>query len=465
MLTNNTAPNLITTPKMLDALAVVMNPNNRLVAFEGTVRAIKTVTAIIGFHYRVQASKAKFHLIAGRNLETIRRNLLEAELGLVTMFPERYKMVKGKIGSYFIQAVTPTGIKEIILTGYSDKSRWENLTGGSIENIFLDEVNLADEQFLDECFARQIASLSPFTIFTLNGDDPNAKCYQDYINRCRIVGDCPASTRSDMDKVEKARGYRYMFFTFYDNPIMTPRMIKAAETVFPTGSYYYKTRTLGERGAWGVMIYADYMSEELFVDAYERDAKGRLKYELTTFAIGGDIAENRASNVYALIGFTKDFTTAILLDIIVFASTSANGQRNGYKFKTEMLKGFLQRHNDKRERMRYIAIDSAEGNYINDLRGSNLGVQVIPSYKATIKERIDMNIILFSGKRFLFHRDRNTNTEVAFKAFQSAKWADGKEGKEREDLNQTLNDIMDAIEYAETKYMTALTTGKGRDHE
>jgi len=64
-MTNSSGANLITTDKMLDALAVVMNPNNRLVAFEGTVRAIKTVTAIIGFHYRVQASKAKFHLIAG----------------------------------------------------------------------------------------------------------------------------------------------------------------------------------------------------------------------------------------------------------------------------------------------------------------------------------------------------------------------------------------------------------------
>jgi len=462
-MTNSSGANLITTDKMLDALAVVMNPNNRLVAFEGTVRAIKTVTAIIGFHYRVQASKAKFHLIAGRNLETIRRNLLEAELGLVTMFPERYKMVKGKIGSYFIQAVTPNGIKEIILTGYADKSRWENLTGGSIENIFLDEVNLADDQFLDECFARQVASITPFTIFTLNGDDPNAKCYEDYINHCKIVGDCPASTRSDMDKFHKKPGYRYMFFTFYDNPIMTPKMIDAAENVFPVGSYYYKTRTLGERGAWGTMIYADYMSDDLFVDAYEKDAKGRLKIDIVEYAIGGDIAENRASNVFALIGYTRNHTVAVLLDLLVFSSTSENKQKNGYKFKTEMLKGFLQRHADKRDLIRYIAIDSAEGNYINDLRGSNLGVQVIPSYKATIKERIDMNIILFSGKRFLFHRNRNTNMEAAFKAFQSAKWVDGKEGKEREDLGQTMNDIMDAIEYAETKYMTALTTGKGRD--
>lgn len=451
--------NLIPTDKMLDALAVAMNPSNRFLAFEGTVRAIKTVTAILAFHYRVQASKSKFHLIGGRNLEVIRRNLLEAELGLMTMFPDKYKLDRDKIGGYFIRCIGTE--KEIIILGYSDKTRWENLVGASIENVFLDEINLANEQFLDETFARQVASISPFTIATLNGDDPQSKCYVDYINHCKIIGNCPASTKADMDKAAKKRGWRYMFFTFYDNPIMTPDMIEAAENLFPKGSYYYKTRTLGERGTWGTLIYNDYMSDELIIDAFERKPNGRPLHEITTYAIGGDIAENRAANVFALVGYDATFSYCYLIDILCFQSV--NGTKRGYTYKTEMLKGFLARHSDKA--IQYIAIDSAEGNYINDLKGSNLGVTVIPSYKATIKERIDMNIILFSGRRFFFHRNKTTDTTIAFKAFQAAKWADGKEGVEREDLGQQMNDIMDAVEYAQTRYMTALTTARGRDRK
>jgi hypothetical protein len=44
----------------------------------------------------------------------------------------------------------------------------------------------------------------------------------------------------------------------------------------------------------------------------------------------------------------------------------------------------------------------------------------------------------------------------AFQAYQASTWVKGKEGKEREDNNLPMNDIMDAVEYAITRHMNAL---------
>ena len=131
----------------------------------------------------------------------------------------------------------------------------------------------------------------------------------------------------------------------------------------------------------------------------------------------------------------------------------------GYAYKTEMLKVFLAKHKGKV--IECISVDSAEENFIRDLKGERLGYDVVSSYKATIKARIDLNIILFSKKRFLFDK----STYEAFRAYQSAMWVKGKEGKEREDNNLPMNDIMDSIEYAETVWMKTLAMAENRYKE
>jgi hypothetical protein len=103
-----------------------------------------------------------------------------------------------------------------------------------------------------------------------------------------------------------------------------------------------------------------------------------------------------------------------------------------------------------------ISVDSAEQNFIYDLKAlfQPYGIEVIGSYKATIKERIDLGISLLSWERLLFNN--TVEGKHAYNAFLIAKWVDGKEGEEREDNNEEHNDIIDSIEYALTVHMKAL---------
>ncbi len=443
-------PDVNFTDKILDALAIITSPDTRVFTMEGTIRSSKTVTAIIGFHLRVQAQTSKLALIAAQDLNAIRSNILEAELGLLTLFPDKYLLRRDKIGTHFVEVIG-TG-KEILLAGYSDASKWEKILGKDIETILIDECNVADKQFVDESFARQGATNNPITIMTLNGDDPNHPIYQERINKSLIVGDAPASTIADMNAVKKKkRGYYYMHFKFTDNPKLTPKMIRDLLALYPKGSHYHKTRVLGERGKWGITIFADYMKPDMIVDLRAIDKNARPKYPMHVLTIGADIAEKRAHNVYALVGFERDYKWAALLDIMTF-QTSQQGRKVGYGQKTELLNAFLDNHHGKP--IEGIFVDNSEGNYILDLQNSQIQhkAPVAPSYKATIKERIDLLITLFTRGRFYF----DVSCVQAFQAYQSAVWVKGKEGKEREDNNLLMNDIMDAVEYAITRHMVAL---------
>ena len=435
--------NIQFTDKMLDAVSVALKPQVNLLTFEGTVRSSKTVTAVQAFFYRVVQSDGFLHLIAGRDFDTIKNNVLEADgLGLIPQFSPYCKLDKDKIGSYYIKVTIGRINKKIMLVNYSNISQWKKVLGSSIECVFIDEVNIADKQFVDECFSRQVSFDHPFTIFTLNGDIPSHWCYTDYINSSTIIGKAPASIIADMQKSPKVKGRYYMHWTFEDNPVMTPEKIERAKALYPVGSYYYTIKVLGERGAPGELIFLDYLTDKV-VKHYEYDY-----FDLYT--VGIDIGATRAKNSVSLIGFKRDFSEAAVVDCQPFVNC-------GYREKTERIESIIRGWLDKGIYIEGVFIDSAEQNYIKDMQSSFASAylpSVAGSYKATIKARIDLLIILLSLGRF--HFNDNEGGKRALQAYKIAKWAEGKKGEEREDNNEPHNDIMDSVEYGVTRHMNAL---------
>lgn len=464
-------PVVLYNDKILDAIALAMDPSAREITFEGTIRSAKTVTAIQIFHLLVQRQTSTFALIAAENFDSIRDNILKADRGLMTMYPELYHLMRDEIGGYYVEAITPNGIRKILLCGYADTSKWQKILGKDIETILIDEANVADKQFVDECHARQGATNHPVLIQTLNGDDPQHWLYQERINKSIIVGNCPASTRADMDRVKvKKRGYYYVWWGFDDNPKLTLKQKTELRHEYPKGSYYHKTKVLGERGKWGSLIYADYMDQlRNYRDLYVKDKNGKRvldpKLGICKYVISCDVAENKAFNVFILHGYDATHSNDYILDCEFFKSNEG-GKANGYAKKTLMLKAFIQKHADIKQQVECIVVDSAEDNYIRDLRNEGLGLSVIGSWKATIKQRIDLVILLLNKGRMVI----DLACLAVYQAFQGSTWVKGKEGVEREDsgnksgkVNDILaNDIIDATEYGQTLHMFALSGGKMR---
>lgn len=456
---------VIITNKTLGVRKMALSPKVRLLAFEGTIRSSKTVSAIQCFMDHLHDSDQELHLIAGADLDAIRDNLLDGDMGILKNYPEA-KLRKDKIGSYYLEVSSFLSVrdergkivewspmlKKVLLSGYTSKDKWKKILGKTFDTILVDEVNVASKQFIDECFARQVSVDNPLTIWTLNGDTPEHYIYTDYINRCKYLDTLPtpASIRADMDKVQKEPGWYYIHWNMGDNPVMTADKIERAKSMYPVGSYYYKIKILGERGAPGRLIYLDYLKDSLIVDEKELEESREYMY----FTVGVDIAETKAKNVFVLLGWKDNYSQCCVFDIDIFSTTS------GYAEKRARLEAFIKQHKQTKY-IECIAIDSAEGNFIMDMRGhlKALQIPVRPSNKATIKERIDMNIVALSTGRLKF----SSKCKRVYDAFASAKWVEGKEGEIREDDNQELNDILDATEYAQTVHMHSFMRNRYMD--
>lgn len=432
--------------KILDCIALALRPQTRQLTFEGTIRSSKTVTAIEAFFWRVYYSTAKRHLVASLDFETLNNNILDADgFGLLTKFKSYCsELKKDKIGAYYIEVNCGVyGVKKISLCAYGNKAKWKKVLGGSIECIFIDEANIADPQFVNECYSRQVSFENPFTIYTLNGDVPTASIYE-HINCSKIVGACPVSIRAEIEKVRRKEGFYYTHWKMQDNPIMTAEKLAAAYALYPAGSYYYTIKILGERGTPGVLIYIDYMDESKLIQKLDIQ-----KYH--SFIVSMDVGATRAQNSITLTGFLYDYRGAAFFDKSTFKQV-------GYAEKTRNLISYVQRcRNIGAKNIESVIIDSAEQNYIEDLKAEFRRLNfppVIGSYKATIKERIDMGCLLMSRGKLLFN-DTEEGREI-FGAFKQASWAEGKIGKERKDENEPWNDIVDSGEYGLTRHMKAL---------
>jgi hypothetical protein len=366
------------------------------------------------------------------------------------MFPRQLSLQRDEIGGYYV-GVKRAGkalIKRILLAGFSSAAKWKKILGKTLGVIMVDEVDTANKQFIDECFARQASAKRPLQLWTLNGNVPQHWVYTDYINRCNIVGkyrhEVPASILADMDKVLKEKNWLYLHFNFRNNPIMGEEEIARTYRIYPVGSYYHTIKIMGERGSPGKMIYVDYMDPQKLIK--------KIDYRrFPRYGIGADIGASRAMNSYNLSGFDLNFTRGASMDKWTF-------KQLGYEAKKEKLIAAIKHWQELGCNIEYVSVDSAEANFIKDLQSVFKvvfpNIDVIPSYKATIKERIDMGIILFASGRWEFN-DTPEGRDT-YDAFRMAKWADGKEGIEREDLNLPHNDKMDSTEYSWTRHMNAL---------
>lgn len=443
---------ILQSDKTLDGIALCINEDVRQLAFEGVTRSSKTVTAIEGFFWRMYLSKSNRHLMASYTSNTLNDNLLYADgFGIIPRFKEYFipnkagdYLKRDKLGNYYLEFNGgKNGIKKIALCTYGNKIKWRNILGGTYECVFIDEANIADPNFINECYARQTSFEKPFTLYTLNGDIPTASIYE-HINKSKPIGKVPASILADMNKAEKVNGYYYTHWVMSDNPIMTPEKIARASELYPVGSFYYTTKILGERGTPNKAIYVDYINES------EVLKKLRLE-DYHSFIISADIGATRAQNSITLTGYTPNYTEVCIYDNESFSQC-------GYNEKTKRLIEFIEKWQRLGARnIECVTVDSAEQNYIKDLQGEfirrNLP-SVIPSYKATIKERIDLNILLFSRGRLKINDTENGRKVLD--AFKQASWVAGKEGIERKDENEPWNDKLDSVEYGETRHLNAL---------
>ena len=234
---------------------------------EGTTAAGKTTVGIPKFMLRVAMSDKKDHVLAGADLGTVEKNIINSELGIVNQFKgvaEYYSNGKGSIRLPHIEYHTPNGKKIIYCCGYDNKNRWKKVLGSQMGCVFIDEVNIADMEFL-----REITHRCEYMMTTSNPDDPSLPIYKEFINKSRPLKrhlkDYPKELLDELNEPH-VKGWVHWYFTFWDNASLTKEQIQKKIDAVPVGTKMYKNKIQGLRGRATGLVFSNFDRKHHVID-------------------------------------------------------------------------------------------------------------------------------------------------------------------------------------------------------
>ena len=286
---------------------------------EGTTYSGKTtVGAGVKFMLKVAESPKKFHGIAGKDLGTAEKNIINAEKGILAEYGD-YVQYKSR-GSTEINLphlifYQDDGSQKIIYVfGYDDKARWQKVLGGQLGCLFVDEANIADIDFIQESAIR-----CDYKCWTLNPDNPDLDIYAKYINHSRplpqYIRDYPPELLEQLDQEPKA-GYTHWYFTFTDNIACTPEKRAQIIADTPPGTKLYKNKILGLRGVGQGGAYNNLLTRDIHLRRFEDVNLGALQSICATVDLGSSLdTENKekSTTILTIGGYSRQYQRAIVL--------------------------------------------------------------------------------------------------------------------------------------------------------
>lgn len=256
---------------------------------EGTTAAGKTTVGLFKFMLRVAESPKKIHILSGLDLGTIEKNIIQKELGILDDFgPLAEYNASGRGGNSLPHILfhTGSGDKVIYVLGYDNKARWKKALGGQYGCLYIDEINIADMEFV-----REAAMRCDYLLATLNPDSPNLPVYAEYINKSRPLPEWERDTPreiADMMREPPEPGWVYWFFSFDHNAGLSEA--KKAQIIrnVPKGTKLYKNKILGLRGRATGLVFN--LEARHIITAAQA-----MEYDFIQLSIGVDTSYSQSS--------------------------------------------------------------------------------------------------------------------------------------------------------------------------
>lgn len=444
---------IILTEKHID----ILKDNTQVIFAEGVTNSGKSFILGIKFIKEIlnaPANKNQF-MIAGQSTPVLEKMYIQNPASFYNIFNDicEYKQ-QGKGGSR-IEVRTPSGPKFIYLVGYDNARRWKDILGLTIAGSLIEEINIANDDFIAELFIRTFRN-SGFLYASSNGAEDTLRVYTKYLDKGRPLKkyehEVPQETMDLLNKQTPSERYRYYFFTFKDNKTMKQEEIDALFEEIPEGSWEYITKLLGLRGVREGAIFAPYMNREKNIIRTKDLYKPDTEYPIYRYTIGVDVG-GADNTVITLNGFTYNNKEQIVIDYIEFNQLGTQDMFE--KFKTWYTPYHLSLHRDK---VLGVFIDSSAlvtKLSLAPLLRNEFNLDITSAYKYTIAERCDTNIRLLHQGRLLF----TELTKPFYDSFTKAIYKKNKsETDPREFRDHADKDRVDSVEYGQSPVTKALIT-------
>ena len=346
--------------------------------------------------------------------------------------------------------IVVNGKKTIYLVGYDNKKRWQSILGMTIHGFNIEEINIADDEFVSEAFIRTFRN-GGWMYASCNGGDPDIPVYTDYMNKGRPLpkwaNQIPKETWKELESQEPDPSFRYYFFTFDDNPTMTIAERTSLMANTPKNSYQWKTKIIGIRGIREGAIYADYMDKAkniVRLDLLTDDIDFIRPRGIELITIGQDVG-GTDNNVFTLNLFTRNFREHIVVDMLEF--NDANHDEIWTKF-AEWFRPYYEKYSmfikgvfiDSAAKIMRLTMDDRLKRYFN-LRCYN-------AYKFEIAQRVDNGISQLDQARLLFTQ----KTVRCYESFAKGYYDTSSKTEIRAFPVHIHKDRVDSIEYGQANY-------------
>ena len=282
----------------------------KLEVLEGTTYAGKTTVGVVKFLFRVAESKQRAHIMAGNDLGTLEKNVITKDSGLLDVFGGLLSYYRGGGNGitmpHLRYKVAPGKYKIIYVLGYDNKARWKKALGGQYGCVYIDEANIADMDFV-----REVSIRYDYMMMTLNPDDPNLPIYKEYINRCRPLPRWESGTPKELLKQldqPPMPGWVHWYFTFDDNPTLTPEKREQLLAGVAPGTKLWKNKIKGLRGRSTGLVFNLQDSNLIHAaDLLEQIKNGKVKFIQTCAGVDTSYSQKSSDTfAFTFTGITTD---------------------------------------------------------------------------------------------------------------------------------------------------------------
>ena len=266
---------------------------------EGTTYAGKTTVGAVKFLLMIAKSDKKQHIISGLDTGTIEKNILNKELGIMDIFAgllEYNPNGKGAESMPHLIFKTPKGAKIIYILGYDNRARWKKALGGQYGCLYIDEINVADMEYVREASMR-----CDYLMATMNPDNPELPVYKEYINHARplpqYAHDGPPELLGMLNEPAKP-GWVWWYFSFEHNAGLTEEKKRQIVSNVPVGTKIYKNKILGLRGKTTGLVFNNFDRQRHLIREDEAQVlikKTKQKEWFERFSAGLDTAYSSKS--------------------------------------------------------------------------------------------------------------------------------------------------------------------------
>lgn len=393
-------------PKQNEVLTLLKNGRmKRINIFEGSVRSGKTHISMIIWGFWVAGSpKTKAYLMAGKTLQTLKRNVLE---------PMKELFGNGFSYNLYKKEADLFG-RKVYLESAANADSENKLRGMTLMGAYCDELTLFSESFFTMLLSR-LSERGAKLFATTNPDDPNHWLKKNYLD----------NKSADLLSVK---------FRLEDNIYLPREYIEQLRTEFH--GVFYDRFILGNWTRAEGRIY-DGFSAKNIISANEL-SKRMSEKRLILSVVGVDYGGSGSASAFAHVGFDEEFSNVYVL------SEYYDKENRSAENLISAFSGFVEREKSRFPTLNRVFCDSAEQLLVKSFRKA-VKIEVSNARKRPINTRINMlNRLIASGRFFVASECRQT-----IDAIESAVWDERAPLCDKRLDNGTSNiDSLDALEYA-----------------